>query len=878
MSISVFEKAKFIYPWRKYQQKVLDEIDKHLADDHLHVVAPPGSGKTVLGLEIVCRIGQPVLILAPTLAIRDQWQHRFEELFLANSEIDDLFSNQLDDPKTLTLVTYQALHAALTANADALIKALKRANIAILVVDEAHHLTRSWWHSLNQVKSALNPKIVGLTATPPYDVSWDEWQRYEALNGDVDAEIAVPELIAEGDLCPHQDYVFLSFPHEIELQALKKRQQIKEKTYREMIDDDVLLSILDKHPFFNQPRVDQLRIFEEMEFFSVLLIYLNHHEVEILPEHLEVIGNKKAKIPKLTESHLEILINYFLSSKDPYFMDFAEEKENWRNKLKHRGFMSGNTFRWSRKASQEKQFNRSLNKAKSVDAIIEFESRQLGNALRMVILTDYIRGEIIDHPQDYKMDEIKLGAAPLFELTRRQYKAQLNVALLTGSLVVVPKSLLSDNELTFSFTPYPIDDDFVIAKHSDGSGPAVKWLTECFQQGSVQLLVGTHALLGEGWDAPVINALILASYVGAHVTTNQMRGRAMRAERGNPDKTANIWHLATVDPFSDDGGAELQALQRRFKTFVGASYSKDSCIQSGLARVGLNEISISKLIEGNKLHQFNQRTFNEARQRKAMADRWHQAIQGGDELVEQLIKSYPEPGAYREHKRMYFSKTLGLFLLEFMGALAEFFWDFLDDLFETLIDYDTPDDLSDLMQFTLLGFMISVAPKLIQYAYLSLRYRDISKDLSPIASALLDTLIQQKRIRTPMQQLHIIHEVDDWGACTLYLKGSTRSENNVFLSSLEEMLQPIQNPRYIITREHKLIRWYTQKDYHAVPSELGQKKRSAERLYQSWQNLVGKGQLIFTRNQEGRKRLIAARYQALSARFQENIERQDVWR
>ena len=40
----------FKYTWRNYQQRVLSELDSYLDDGALHVVAPPGSGKTVLGL------------------------------------------------------------------------------------------------------------------------------------------------------------------------------------------------------------------------------------------------------------------------------------------------------------------------------------------------------------------------------------------------------------------------------------------------------------------------------------------------------------------------------------------------------------------------------------------------------------------------------------------------------------------------------------------------------------------------------------------------------------------------------------------------------------------------------------------------------------
>ena len=72
----------FCYEWRSYQAKVLWNLDKHLENRHLHLVAPPGSGKTVLGLEVMLKLKGPTFILAPTLAIRNQWVERFVELFL----------------------------------------------------------------------------------------------------------------------------------------------------------------------------------------------------------------------------------------------------------------------------------------------------------------------------------------------------------------------------------------------------------------------------------------------------------------------------------------------------------------------------------------------------------------------------------------------------------------------------------------------------------------------------------------------------------------------------------------------------------------------------------------------------------------------------
>jgi superfamily II DNA or RNA helicase len=269
--------AKFIYSWRKYQQRVLNELDNHLKDRHLHVIAPPGSGKTVLGLEVVLRLNKPTLILAPTIALKDQWIQRFCELFLQTHLIPDWISRDICNPKFMTVATYQGLHAACNnfqreeyeidddeldeneydnsnnQNLSDIVEGLREQNIKTIVADEAHHLKNGWWQTLSLVKEKLNPVIVGLTATPPYDVSYPEWQRYLEFNGPVDTEIAVPELVIEGDLCPHQDYVYFTSPTKDEYNHLKELRQRIEKLFSEIKNDEVLIKAIESNPIWINP-------------------------------------------------------------------------------------------------------------------------------------------------------------------------------------------------------------------------------------------------------------------------------------------------------------------------------------------------------------------------------------------------------------------------------------------------------------------------------------------------------------------------------------------------------------------------------------------------------------------------------------------------
>ena len=64
--------------FRPYQRLALDafEADRAAGRTSTHLVAPPGSGKTVLGLEIVRRLGRPALVLAPTATIATQWAEK----------------------------------------------------------------------------------------------------------------------------------------------------------------------------------------------------------------------------------------------------------------------------------------------------------------------------------------------------------------------------------------------------------------------------------------------------------------------------------------------------------------------------------------------------------------------------------------------------------------------------------------------------------------------------------------------------------------------------------------------------------------------------------------------------------------------------------
>ena len=238
-----FSKVKFKWTFRDYQQAVLDNSQKHLKDKRIHIVAAPGSGKTILGLELVRRQNAPALVMSPSVTIRQQWGERFVEAYLPETEnSDEYISYSLTSPKLITSITYQALHAAFTktvmeseadedefeaeetqdfSNFD-LLSEIRKAGIKTICLDEAHHLKSEWQKALEKFVAMLGDgvTIIALTATPPYDSTPAEWNRYQTLCGDIDEEIFVPQLVVQKTLCPHQDYIYFSYPTAEESQIL----------------------------------------------------------------------------------------------------------------------------------------------------------------------------------------------------------------------------------------------------------------------------------------------------------------------------------------------------------------------------------------------------------------------------------------------------------------------------------------------------------------------------------------------------------------------------------------------------------------------------------------------------------------------------------
>jgi len=899
---------KFLYGWRAYQQRVLDGLDEYLKDGHLHVIAPPGSGKTVLGLEAAIRINQPTLILTPTIAIRNQWIQRFCEMFLQQEQTPGWVSHDIRKPGFLTVITYQGLHTACndlkTAeqeteneeemvehepvtsanhNLDHIVNGLKEQQVKTIVVDEAHHLKNEWWHTLNKVKDAIDPMIIGLTATPPYDVSATEWQRYLELNGPINIEISVPELIIEGDLCPHQDYVYLSLPADDEIKGITAFRQGIEELFAEIKADETLINAIENHPAWQNPQGSLDWIYTNLSYYSASLIFLNANGRVISKDHLDVIDNKKLKIPVFDNSWMEVLLDFYLYRDKEHFKSFAVHQKIIEGKLHRYGAIEKRQISFSQNKKVTGALTSSISKLDSIQHIVNFEYQQLGHNLRMVVLTDYIRKDFYINADINEFELNKIGVMTIFEKLRRQNAAGIKIGVLTGSLVIVPYSayLVFREKVRhyglgeINCERVPFASDYVLIEQNEQlKNDIVNLITKIFQSGEIEVLIGTKSLLGEGWDAPAINSLVLASFVGSFVLSNQMRGRAIRTQKGNLGKTGNIWHLCCIDPTTGTGGEDFDMLKRRFKSFVGISFKDGGGIENGVGRLNIPP-GIKKQ---DDVERQNKRAFTYAADRESLKAKWQAALESGVALIEEIKIPFEGDHQYSAVKTMYLNKTIGNLLAALGFGSLEYILEAVQGLGRSARNLRTLQDLYVYLTILAVGGFLIFGRLAFKALRLFIKYRDISKDVEQIGNALLCTMGQAGIIKTNRKELRIDSSVDHFGNVYCFLDGGTTFERSAFINMLHEVVGLIDNPRYVIVRKNIFLRFVKQKDYHAVPEIIGRTKASAVHFMEQWKKYVGSCELIFTRSMEGRQLLLKSRVKALSAQFDDNTERVNKWR
>lgn len=865
--------------WRKYQKQVLDRFQDYQADRHVHLVAAPGSGKTTIGIELIARFGNPALVLVPTVTIREQWVDRIQTAFLENEQkISDLVSQNLKEMKALTIVTYQAFHSAmnqLQSQEDGeaedfvgfdLLASLRAQKVVTLCLDECHHLRNEWWKSLEAFRKQYEQlQVISLTATPPYDSEPELWERYIRMCGEIDQEITVPELVKEDTLCPHQDFVYICSPTAEESEHLRQFEDRKwEYIHQLLVNPDFQALVSGSKVLKGDISSDVL--LEDPKYLSAILIYMYSQGLTI-PDSLEnLLGAKR--LPQVNSYWLELLLQSVLYQTPDWYEDPDGYRKKLEADLKARGLVEKRQVYLVKSKASDQLLTQSLGKLSAIADIFRAEYESLGQELRQLVLADYIRKDFATYLGDNQATIPQLGVLPYFESIRRkvqEHEIPVSLAVLSGSVVILPtnvatelKELLPQVHLSFSSIGQLDQEDYVLVGFPSTAKGIVAAVTELFQRGRIQILVGTKSLLGEGWDAPCVNSLILGSFVGSFMLSNQMRGRAIRTWQGHPEKTSNIWHLVAVEPIRIlplpgekeeqdlNTNQDLQTLSRRMEHFLGLAYNQET-IETGLDRLEFPKPPFRK----KQISEYNERVKSLSKDRAGLRKKWQDALVVADqfEIVTEVATQ---------------KQKIPVMLL--LDALK---WVRMSLLLLAV------DLLVLLFRLRLIGVWWLTAACLLFLAFATSRYlfyKSPYRRMQFLGEQIRKALLDSGHLIDDQSRVQVEEDKENYMVFT-YLKGGSMRDKELFAQTVGEFLTPVDNQRYLLKAEK--VR-QGQSPYYVVPSLFDKRKEDTQKFLDFLTPTIGRYYLIYTRTEAGRKILLEARIKALSNKNDRTLTKKKV--
>lgn len=138
-----------------YQQLAVDATSKK---DIGIIVAPPGSGKTIMGLAIIAQRKQPALIIVHRKQLFDQWIERIQSfLGIAESFIGKIVQGQMKIGTHISVAMIQSIDMN---NGDSTLFK----SFGTIIVDECHHVPAKTFREV--IKNFNSYYLYGLTATP----------------------------------------------------------------------------------------------------------------------------------------------------------------------------------------------------------------------------------------------------------------------------------------------------------------------------------------------------------------------------------------------------------------------------------------------------------------------------------------------------------------------------------------------------------------------------------------------------------------------------------------------------------------------------------------------------------------------------------------
>lgn len=963
----------FASDWRRYQQLALSAFDADRAARRrsTHIVAPPGSGKTIIGLEIARQLGQPALVLCPTAAIQQQWgsalalfgggdpplhAHTYQAICqtadpggvleqaalarlaaerardtaipveAARAELDGYEGaarrRLQKDVATVTATLKReiargehldlAAHDLLGPGAAARLAELQASGVRTVLLDECHHLVSTWGYLVRAVISALGDDVhvVGLTATSPLDLGGDEAELYDDLLGEVDFEIPTPAVVKEGYLAPYQELALFTTPldserawldeHHARFQELLDRIQDppvpgsdeEELAFGSWVIARMRYRDLEGGEEDDAPRLSFAAFAKRQPRLARAGIrYLRSAGLELPPD---APRGEVASAPLDVDDWLALLDDWALRCLRAHLGAAAERL--WEQlaggladigyTLTRRGIRPG-------RDDLDRVLVHSAAKALLVADALDAEHAIRGAALRGVVLCDSERPARA--PEDTALT-LGGGLALLRALAADDRTALLRPLLMTGTTLACAPG---DGDAWRAAIGAQLPPELAAALRTEtlpggvGDAPLTRltadhpaWTTAAYVPAVTRAfaadgraLIGTRALLGEGWDCPPVNVLVDCTSVAASVSVRQMRGRSLRLDPADPQKIASNWDVVCIVPELERGSADYARFVRRHSHLHAPC--EDGSIESGVSHVH-PELSPYAPPPADHFTALNIAAVERAADLAAAQERWRIGEPyRGEELPVLLVRrraagvaaDEPLPLAYDQltpaarlpgsGRAFGLAGVAALLAAAVAGAAGA-----ASGGAET--GAAGVAGAAPLVAVVLLF----TAAALLATGLLRARARGRAPAdpvaLERAARAVLDAYVQLGEIRPQAaQSLQFAPRLGGRIRCAL--ADGSADENRAFANALEEALGGAAAHRYLVSRalvapaasagtrlaratvgkERPLLAW------HPVPSDLGRNRARADAYLEAWQRWVSpEAELRYTVGSEPGQRLL----------------------
>jgi hypothetical protein len=256
------------------------------------IISPPGSGKTIIALELIAKLGLPTLILVNRNQLLSQWIERTEQfLGIPKIQIGVIGGAKKKIGKEITIATLQSLgrYKNLSEIYD---------TFGVIIIDECHHIPAKTYREL--ISSFKSEYLFGLTAT--HERKHGTEQITEYMIGPIIVEIKETDISNERtfEVIIYPTKMIIPFRYKTDHYEILAKVISFDSARNELISMAILKEVKSKRKV--------LVLTERKEHIEVLNLFLRKEIETITISGDDGTHSRKIKLDQIKDDNFQVLL------------------------------------------------------------------------------------------------------------------------------------------------------------------------------------------------------------------------------------------------------------------------------------------------------------------------------------------------------------------------------------------------------------------------------------------------------------------------------------------------------------------------------------------------------------------------------------------